>query len=223
MSAKTLPMTDELHRYLVEETLRETDGMRQLRTETATLEMARMQISPEQGQFMRWLVETLGVTRAIEVGVFTGYSALCVAIAMPEDGRLIACDISEEWTAIARKHWAAQGVAHKIELRLRPAIETLDELLESGYAGRFDFAFMDADKSSYDAYYERFLRLLRSGGVIAIDNALWSGKVADATVTDADTVALRALNQKVRMDARVTPSLVPIGDGLLLARKREMR
>ncbi len=200
--------------------MREPDVLRELREETARLPRAGMQISPEQGQFMRLLVELLGARRCLEIGVFTGYSALCVALAMPPDGRLIACDVSEEWTAIARRYWARAGVSDRIDLQLRPALDTLDELIAAGRAGQFDFAFIDADKGNYAAYYERALTLLRPGGLVAIDNALWSGRVADPGENDADTAAIRALVGKMRDDARVTCSLVPIGDGLMLGRKR---
>jgi predicted O-methyltransferase YrrM len=179
-----------------------------------------MQIAPEQGQFMALLVRLLGATRGIEVGVFTGYSSLAVALAMPPAGRLIACDISEEYTAIARRYWAAAGVAGKIELRLAPALETLDALLAEGAAGRFDFGFIDADKGGYADYYERLLALLRPGGLVAVDNTLWGGDVADPANQDPDTLAIREFNEKLRTDERVDVSLVPIGDGLTLARKR---
>ena len=179
-----------------------------------------MQISPAQGAFMAFLVRLLGVKRALEVGTFTGYSALVVAEAMPKDGRLIACDVSEEWTAIGRPFWERAGVAEKIDLRLAPATETLDGLLAAGDAGAFDFAFIDADKANYDAYYERCLRLLRTGGVIGIDNVLWGGSVANEAANDADTLAIRALNAKVRDDTRVDLSMLPIGDGLTLVVKR---
>jgi caffeoyl-CoA O-methyltransferase len=213
-------MSEALLAYLRETSLRESALLARLRTETARLPEARMQISPEQGQFMGLLVELIGCRRAIEVGVFTGYSGLCVAAAMPDGGRLIACDVSAEWTAIARRYWREARLDHKIDLRLAPATQTLDELLGGGEAGAFDFAFIDADKESYDSYYERCLRLLRPGGLVAIDNALWSGRVADAGHDEETTRAIRALNLKVRDDARVTCSLIPIGDGLLLARKR---
>ncbi len=156
----------------------------------------------------------------MEVGTFTGYSALAVALALPDDGRLVACDVSEEWTAIARRYWEEAGVAHKIDLRLAPALETLDGLLLEGRAGTFDFAFIDADKEGYDAYYERALELLRTGGLIALDNTLWEGKVVDPAATDVDTEAIRAINTKLAQDERVTLSLLPVGDGLTLARKR---
>lgn len=220
MSTRSIGLSDDLHEYLVRVSVREHPVLARLREETQKLPLARMQISPEQGQFMALLVELMGARRCLEVGVFTGYSALAVALALPEDGRLVACDVNPEWTAIARRHWADAGVADKVELRLKPAIETLEELIAGGQAGSFDLAFIDADKESYDAYYERSLVLLRPGGLVAVDNALWSGDVADDSVQDADTRAIRALDAKVGCDPRVTPSLVPIGDGLLLARKR---
>lgn len=191
-----------------------------LREETQKLPLSRMQISPEQGQFLGLLIEIIGARRALEVGVFTGYSSISVARALPEGGKLVACDVNEEWTAIARRYWRELGVEDRIELVLRPAVETLNELLGRGEAGSFDFAFIDADKSSYDTYYERCLELVRPGGLIAIDNALWSGDVADESVDDADTRAIRALNAKIGADERVSVSLVPIGDGVLLAKKR---
>ena len=179
-----------------------------------------MQIGADQGQFMGLLVEIMGVRNALEVGTFTGYSALAVALALPDDGRLVACDVSEEWTAIARRYWEEAGVAHKIDLRLAPALETLEGLLAEACAGTFDFAFIDADKEGYDVYYERALELMRTGGLIALDNMLWEGKVVDPAVMDVDTQAIRAMNMKLAGDARVTLSLLPIGDGLTLARKR---
>jgi predicted O-methyltransferase YrrM len=194
--------------------------MRRLREETATLDRARMQIGPEQGQFMALLVELIGARRALEVGTFTGYSALAVARALPDDGRLIACDVSAEWTSIGRPYWEEAGVAHKIDLRLAPAIETLDALLDEGRAETFDFVFIDADKTGYDAYYERALSLIHAGGLITLDNTLWEAKVVDPEITDADTEAIRAINKKLAADERVTLSMVPIGDGLTLARKR---
>ena len=184
------------------------------------MEQSSMQIAPEQGQLMAWLVELIGARRTLEIGTFTGYSSLAVALALPEDGTVVACDRSEEWTAVARRYWDEAGVTHKIDLRLGPAIETLDRLLQEGGEESFDFAFIDADKSSYEAYYERALRLLRTGGIVAADNTLWSGRVADPTVRDESTEAIRAFNEKLHADERVTLSLVPIGDGLTLARKR---
>lgn len=220
MSSRSIGLNDQLHAYLINDAMREPDVLRRLREETAKLPKAEMQISPEQGRFMTLLAEMLDCKRALEVGVFTGYSSLCVASAMPPDGKLIACDVSDEWTSIARRYWAEAGVADKIDLRLAPALETLDGLIADGQKGAFDFAFIDADKDNTDAYYERCLSLLRPGGVVATDNALREGKVADPSNNEDQTVALRALNAKARDDARVTASLVPIGDGLLLARKR---
>jgi predicted O-methyltransferase YrrM len=219
VSHRTLTITDELHAYLLGVGVRESDAARRLREVTATLPMARMQISPEQGAFMQMLVRLIGARCTLEVGTFTGYSALVVAEALPPEGRIIACDVSAEWTAIGRRFWTEAGVADRIDLRLSPALTTLDELLADGGQGRFDFAFIDADKSNYDAYYERCLRLLRPGGLIGIDNSLWGGAVIDPSRQDDDTVAIRALNQKIRADARVDMVLVPIGDGLTLARK----
>jgi predicted O-methyltransferase YrrM len=220
MSTDTLSLDTRTLRYLRAVSLREPPLLAQLREETAKLPMARMQIAPEQGQFMSLLVKLLGAERAIEIGTFTGYSALCVATAQPPEGRLVCCDISEEWTAIARRYFEEAGLANKIELRLKPAKETLFELLDSGQAGQFDFAFIDADKECYPAYYELCLKLLRKGGLIAIDNTLWSGKLADPNNTEADSIALREFNTRLHQDARVDLSLVPIGDGLTLARKR---
>ena len=220
MSRATLSLTDELYDYLQRMSLRESPILRRLREETAVLERAEMQIGPEQGQLMGLLVELTGAARALEIGTFTGYSALVVALALPPDGRLLTCDVSEEWTSIGRRYWEEAGVSHKIELRLGHAIRTLDRLLAEGRAETFDFAFIDADKENYDGYYERTLRLVRPGGLITIDNTLWEGKVADPDATDADTEALRALNAKLLADGRVTLSLLPIGDGLTLARRR---
>lgn len=219
MSNRTIAMTDPLYAYLLDTTLREPELLRRLREETARNPLAQMQIAPEQGQFMRLLVRMLGVRRAIEVGVFTGYSALSVALALPEDGTLVACDVSEDFTAVARRYFEEGGVASKIDVRIAPAVDTLTALRAEGGDGRFDFAFIDADKESYDAYYELCLALLRPGGVIAVDNALWDGRVADPSCDDPGTVAIRALNAKVGSDPRVEVSLVPIGDGVLLARK----
>ena len=193
--------------------------MVRLRAETSRLPRGTMQISPEQGQLMGLLVRLMGARRALEIGTFTGYSALAVALALPADGKLICCDVSEEWTQMAQRYWRAAGVAERIELRIGPA-ETLAGLRAAGEDGRFDFAFIDADKKSYDLYYEQCLKLVRPGGLIAIDNALWHGWVADPAYRDADTAAIRALNRKIRDDTRVDMVLVPIGDGLLLARRR---
>ncbi|HUF76229.1 MAG TPA: class I SAM-dependent methyltransferase [Longimicrobiales bacterium] len=220
MTRRSIDLTDELYDYLVGVSVREPDVLRRLREETAELDQAAMQIGPEQGQLMALLLELIGARAVLEIGTFTGYSALVMALALPEGGRIVACDVSAEWTAVARRYWKEAGVAHKIDLRLGPALETIDALLAEGRAGTFDFVFVDADKSSYDAYYERSLELLRTGGLVAIDNVLWSGKVADPAEDDEDTVALRALNAKLKDDERVSLSLVPIGDGLTLAMKR---
>ena len=198
--------------------LREPEVLRQLREETADDENANMQISPEQGQFMALLVKLLGAKRTLDIGVYTGYSSLCVSLALPEDGRVTACDINDKWTEIAKRYWQKAGVANKIDLRLAPALETLQILLEQD-ENNFDFAFVDADKVNYDQYYEYCLELIRPGGLIAIDNVLWGGAVADTSINDDDTRAIRALNKKIHADPRVETSLVPIADGLTLARK----
>lgn len=213
-------MTEALYGYLLKTTLREPELLRRLRQETAALPSGGMQISPEQGQLMSLLVELIGARRCLEVGVFTGYSSTVVALALPPDGKLVACDVSEEWTQIARRYWREAGVEAKVELHVAPARETLDALLAQGQAGSFDFAFIDADKTGYDAYYERCLSLLRAGGLLAVDNTLWSGAVADDSDQRDATLAIRALNAKIAADARVSASLVPVGDGLYLARKR---
>ena len=220
MSSRQVLMTADLHRYVLDNSLREPEVLARLRAETATLANAGMQIGPEQGQLMALLAKLIGARKCIEIGVFTGYSALIVALALPEDGRIVACDVSDEWTAIGRRYWKEAGVEHKIDLRLRRAVRTLESLIEAGESGSYDYAFIDADKPSYDIYYERVLQLLRPGGLILIDNVLWSGKVADQTVSDADTDALRRLNAKLHTDERVDVSLLGIGDGLMLVRKR---
>jgi caffeoyl-CoA O-methyltransferase len=220
MASRTLSLTDSLSDYIVSVSVRDTPILARLRAETLAHPMAVMQISPEQGQFMALLVEMIGARRTLEIGTFTGYSALVVAAALPPDGRVITCDIDEKATAIARRYWAEAGLAEKIELRLGPAIATLDRLIADGQAGSFDFAFIDANKKEYAQYYERVLTLLRPGGLAAIDNVLWSGKVADPAATDPETEAIRAFNAELAGDSRVSISLVPIGDGLTLARKR---
>jgi predicted O-methyltransferase YrrM len=206
--------------YLRTVVAKESPVQQQLRAETARLPQGGMQIGADQGVLLAFLARLVGARKAIEIGTFTGYSALCVAGALPPDGRLICCDVNEEWTAIARRYWALAGLADRIELRLGPAQETLALLLRDGGASTFDFAFIDADKTGYDAYYEACLSLLRRGGMIAIDNVLWGGAVADPANTTDDTKALRALNVKIRDDPRVDACLVSVGDGVMLARKR---
>jgi O-methyltransferase len=220
VSNRTTPLSDALHRYLLDNSLRESPLLRRLREETAALPEANMQIAPEQGQFLQLLVRLGGLRRCLEIGTFTGYSSLALALALPADGEIIACDLSEEWTAVARRYWREAGVQERIDLRLGPAADTLRTLIEAGEAGRFDFAFIDADKTGYRTYYELCLQLLRPGGLIAVDNTLWHGKVADPSVTDGDTVAIREFNKALQSDERVDLSLVPIGDGVTLARKR---
>lgn len=221
MSSHTIEITQTLYDYLLTNGTRESAAARDLRAHTlSTTRAHRMQVSPEQGAFMQLLVRLLGARRTLEVGTFTGYSALVVAEALPDDGRLIACDVSEEWTAIGRPFWERAGIAEKIDLRLKPAVDTLDELIAAGESDSFDFAFIDADKANYDAYYERCLTLLRRGGVIGIDNVLWGGRVADERARDEDTRTIRALNLKVNADERVDAAMLPIGDGLTLALKR---
>ena len=220
MSSRTIAMTDPLYDYLLQVSLREPTVLRRLREFTQRRPHGNMQISPEQGQFMALLVQMIGAKRTIEVGTFTGYSSTAVALALPERGRMICCDVSEDSTAIARKFWREAGVEKKIDLRLAPAKKTLDGLLRDGQAGKFDFAFIDADKENYRAYYERVLKLLRPGGVVAIDNVLWGGSVLDDADQSVDTKAIRAFNKKLKGDKRVSLSLVPIGDGLTLARKK---
>ena len=220
MSKNTLGINHQLYDYLLSVSLREPDILRQLREETARLPGAIMQIGPEQGQFMAMLVQLIGAKKTLEIGVFTGYSSLCVALALPPNGKMVACDVSEKDTAIARRYWQAAGVADKIDLRLAPALSTLDELIAAGQSGTFDFSFIDADKGNYEAYYERSLQLLRPGGLIAIDNVLFLGRIANPLVQDNSTRAIRAFNKKLHADERVTLSLVPICDGLTLALKR---
>jgi predicted O-methyltransferase YrrM len=220
MSNRTLSLDDRTYDYLLRHSLREPESLARLRAETAWHPQVNMQIAPEQGQFMQMLVRLMGARRAIEVGVFTGYSSLAVVLAMPPEGRLLACDISEEFTAIARRHWQAAGVADRIELVIAPAKRTLDARLAAGEAGQYDLAFIDADKTGYLAYYERLLKLVRPGGLIVVDNTLWSGKVANASNRDEDTVALREFNDVLHADPRIDLSLLPLGDGLTLARRR---
>ena len=220
MSSRTIVLTDALYKYLLEVSLREPEVMRRLREATQKMPRAGMQISPEQGQFMALLVELMGAKRCLEIGTFTGYSALAVARALPADGILVACDISANYTARAKPYWQEAGVADRIDLRIGPAVETLDTLLAQGQAGSFDFAFIDADKTNYKNYFQRVLDLLRRGGLACVDNVLWSGAVVDPARDDEDTEAIRAFNKALADDPRVSLSLVPIGDGLTLARKR---
>ncbi|MEZ4616599.1 MAG: class I SAM-dependent methyltransferase [Caldilineaceae bacterium] len=221
MSRGTTPVTEPLYDYMLAVSLREPPLLEKLREETAAMPGADMQISPDQGQFLRMLIKLLGAKRTLEVGVFTGYSALSVALVLPDDGQIVACDVSEEYTAIARRYWQAAGMQHKIDLRIGPAVDTLLALTaDEANHGAFDFAFIDADKGNYTTYYEEAFKLLRRGGIIAIDNVLWGGGVIDTTRHDEETRAIRELNRTLHKDDRVDVSLVPIGDGMMLARKR---
>ena len=220
MSSKYTSLDQPLYDYILASSLRESPVLAQLRAETATLPMAVMQIAPEQGQFMALLIKLMGARRAIEVGVYTGYSALAVAEALPDDGLLVACDINVETTAIAQRYWQQAGVAHKIDLRLAPAAQTLQALLDDGQASSFDFAFIDADKTGYSEYYELCLALLRPGGLIVVDNVLWGGAVLETSTDDDDTGAIQQFNAQLAVDQRVDLSLLPLADGLSLLRKR---
>ena len=219
MSRHTTPITEALESYIREVTLREPESLKRLREATKDHPQASMQIAPEQGQFLQFLARLIGARKVLEVGVFMGYSSSWVALALPPGGKIVACDVSEEYTAIARRTWHAAGVEDKIDLRLAPALETLDGLIAAGHAGSFDFAFIDADKQNYSRYYDRVLTLLRPGGLIAIDNVLWDGSVADATDTEPDTEAIRAFNRKLHGDDRIALTLATMGDGLTLACK----
>ena len=219
MTLRSLQIDDLLFRYVLSQSAREHPAQLALREATRSHPHAGMQIGADQGQFMALLVKLLGARRTIEIGTFTGYSALAVALALPDDGRVLACDISAEYTRIARPFWQQAGVEHKIELMLAPALQTLDARLAAGEAGGYDFAFVDADKANYDAYYERCLALVRAGGLITFDNMLWGGAVA-RPAKDADTAALQALNEKLQHDERIDHALLTVGDGLTLARKR---
>lgn len=220
MSNTTIGLSDEIHDYVLQVGVREAPILARLREETAALPEHGMQIAPEQGAFMALLVQLIGARRCIELGTFTGYSSLAVALALPLDGTIVCCDVSDEWTSIARRYWEEAGVAGKIDLRLGPALETLDKLLADGNGGAFDFAFLDADKELYPDYYERLVELVRPGGLIAIDNVFGAGRIIDADADDARVAAIRRLNERVASDERVAISLVPIADGLTLARKR---
>ncbi len=220
MTNKTIGISDQLAAYIVEHGTREPEVLARLREETAALPQHRMQIAPEQGAFLAFLVELMGARRCVEVGTFTGYSSTAVALALPPEGRVVCCDVSEEWTSIARRYWGEAGVADKVDLRLGSAADTLDQLLADGEEDAFDFAFVDADKSGYDGYYEQLLRLVRRGGLIVFDNMLWGGRVLDEDADDEDTRALQALNVKLAGDERVTVCLLPVADGVTLARRR---
>ncbi|MCE3233977.1 MAG: putative O-methyltransferase [Vampirovibrio sp.] len=221
MSNRTIQVDDRLYQYILDVSVREPEILHRLREETARLGgIARMQISPEQGQFMALLVELMGANRMLEVGTFTGYSTLACAMALPPDGKIVACDVSREWTDVGQKYWQEAGVAEKIDLRIGPAADTLQQLLNEGQGNAFDAMFIDADKANYDIYYELGLKLVRPGGLIMIDNVLWSGAVANPAEQDPDTQAIRELNRQLHTDNRVTLSLVPIADGLTLARRR---
>jgi caffeoyl-CoA O-methyltransferase len=221
MTNKSIGLSDDLYRYLLNNSVREPEVLAELRQATANHPLSNMQIAPEQGQFMGLLVQLIGAKKCLEIGVFTGYSSLIVALNLPADGKVIACDVSEEFTAIGRKYWERAGVAQKIDLRIAPALGTLDELLAKGEGETFDFAFIDADKNNYLAYYDRCLQLVRSGGLILVDNVLWYGRVADPTMQeDKRTKSIAAVNKYIYEDDRVDISLIPIGDGLTIARKR---
>jgi caffeoyl-CoA O-methyltransferase len=220
MSSRTLNLTPAVYDYLLEHGVRESRALAALREETSTLPAAMMQISPEQGAFMALLVRMLDARQVLEVGTFTGYSALAMAEALPPEGRITACDVSEDWTRIALRAWQQAGQASKIVLELGPALATLDRLIADGHSGQFDFMFIDADKTNYADYFERGLELVRSGGLIAVDNVLWGGRVADPQKVDEDTLAIRAVNELIQGNAHVDAVMLPIGDGLTLARKR---
>jgi predicted O-methyltransferase YrrM len=221
MSNQSIGLSDPLYQYLLANSVREPEILAQLRAETAEHALVNMQISPEQGQLMGLLVQLIGAKKCLEVGVFTGYSSLAVALNLPDDGKIIACDVSDEFTSIARRYWQAAGVSNKIDLHVAPALDTLDRLLADGEAGTFDFAFIDADKNNYGAYYDRCFQLVRQGGLILVDNVLWYGRVADPAMdNDKRTQAIKQINQQIYHDDRVQISLIPIGDGLTIARKK---
>ena len=221
MSNRTLAISESIYQYLCDHSLREDPILKELRDHTYDMEERAMQIAPEQGQFMQMLIKLIGAKNTIEVGVFTGYSSLAIALALPEDGRIVACDVNPQYTSVAEKFWVSAGVREKIDLRIGPARDTLSELIsDDGLANTFDFAFIDADKVNYDHYYELCLQLIRPGGLITVDNVLWGGSVSDDAINDVDTNSIRALNDKLHQDERIDLSLVPVGDGLTLAMKR---
>ena len=220
MSSSTLQLNEKVYDYLLGHSLRESAACQQLREETKPMKMGMRQVSPEQGQFMSLLVELIGARKAVEVGTFTGYSALRVAQALPEDGTLVCCDVSEEWTAVGKKYWEQAGVSDRINLKIGPAVDTLQAMRDAGEENTFDFGFIDADKLNYQSYYEHVLALLRTGGLLLIDNVLWGGSVANPDKTDEDTEAIRNLNTFLHADDRVSLSMLPVGDGLTLALKR---
>jgi predicted O-methyltransferase YrrM len=220
MSNASIGLPPDLHAYLLKHGTREPEILRRLREETASIPQHSMQIAPEQGALMGLLVELSGARRAIELGTFTGYSSLAVMLAMPPEGTIVCCDISDEWTSVARRYWAEAGVADRVHLRLAPALETLDALIAGGAAGTFDFAFVDANKRDYPEYHERIVQLLAPGGLALYDNVLWGGGVIDDSMTDPDTLGVRRLNERLAADERVTISMIPVADGLTLARKR---
>ena len=219
MSNRTLAISESIYQYLCDHSLREDPILKELRDHTYDMEERAMQIAPEQGQFMQMLIKLIGAKNTIEVGVFTGYSSLAIALVLPEDGRIVACDVNPQYTSVAEKFWVSAGVREKIDLRIGPAKNTLSELISDGLTGTFDFAFIDADKVNYDHYYELCLQLIRPGGLITVDNVLWGGATADDSINDTDTTSIRALNDKLHRDERIDLSLVPIGDGLTLAMK----
>ena len=223
MSIKTIPMTEALYDYLMRVGVREHPVLKKLRAATVREagSSAGMQISPDEGALLALLVRLIGARRTIEAGTFTGYSALAVALALPDEGRVVACDVSAEWTGIGKRFWAEAGVAHKIDLRLAPALETMDALLAQGGSATFDFAFLDAVKTEYAEYLEHVARLLRPGGMVAVDNVLWSGRVADSAVRDADTRALRSFNAALHQDERFDVATIPVADAVTLARLRD--
>jgi caffeoyl-CoA O-methyltransferase len=220
MSNVSVGLSDDLHAYILGVGAREPEILQRLRDETASLPLHEMQIAPEQGAFMGLLVELIGARRCLELGTFTGYSSLAVALRLPSEGRIVCCDVSEEWTSVARRYWAEAGVADRIDLRLGPALETLDGLLAGGEAGTYDFAFLDADKELYPDYYERILQLLRRGGLLAIDNVFGGGRIVNQSEQGSAVRAVRELNELIADDERVSIAMVPIADGLTLARKR---